>query len=100
MKEEYQRMSNLKHRDRITSSDINFIQSMHNKYCSQLKKNICWQCPNSIREAIQDLLRFVEKNPLQDESKTNTIEQSSGIGEGSPKVPKRSKTGKPSTGSK
>jgi hypothetical protein len=100
MKEEYQRISNLKHRDRITSSDINFIQSMHNKHCSHLKKQICWQCPNSIREAIFDLIHYVEKNPLQDENKTNTIEQPARVGEGSSKVFKGGKSGKPSTGSK
>jgi len=100
MKDEYEKISKLKHRDRITNSDINFIQSMHNKYCSHLRKNICWQCPNSIREAIQDLIRFVENNPLQDENKTNTIEQSSGIGEGSSEVPRRSKGGKSTTGNK
>jgi DUF438 domain-containing protein len=100
MKEEYQKISNLRHRDRITSKDIDFIHSMHNKYCSQLKKNICWQCPNSIREAIQDLIRFVENNPFKDEDKTITIEQPSRIGEGSSEVPKRSKGRKPSTGSK
>lgn len=100
MNEEYQRISNLKHRDRITSGDIGFIQSMHTKYCSALQKNICWQCPNSIREAIFDLIRYVEKNPLQDESKANAIEQPSGIGEGSPKVPKGNKGRKPSAGGK
>ena len=98
MKEDYQRISNLKHRDRITTSDINFTRAMHEKYCSQLKKNICWECPNSIREAIQDLLRFIEKNPLQDENKVDTIEQSSGVGEGSSEVRKRSKTRKPPIG--
>jgi hypothetical protein len=100
MKEEYQKISNLKHRDRITNSDINFIQSMHNKYCSHLCKNICWQCPNSIREAIHDLTRFVENNPFKDENKVDTIQQPSRIGEGSSEVPKRSKGRKPSTGSK
>ena len=99
MKEDYQKISNLKHRDRITSSDINFTRSMHGKYCSHLKKNICWECPNSIREAIYDLINYIEKNPLQDESKTYTIKQPSGSGEGSPKVFKGGKSGKPSTGS-
>lgn len=98
MKEDYQRISNLRHRDRITSKDIDFTRSMHDKYCGQLKKQICWQCPNSIREAIHDLLRFIENNPLQDENKVNTIEQSSGVGEGSPEVPKGSKTRKPPIG--
>lgn len=100
MNEDYEKMSKLKHKDRITSKDINFIQSMHNLYCVDLKKVICWSCPNSIREAIQDLTRYVEKNPLQDESKDITIEQPTRIGEGSPKVLKGSKVGKPSTGSK
>jgi len=100
MKEDYEKISKLKHRDRITNSDINFIQSMHSKYCSSLKKNICWQCPNSIREAIQDLLRYTENNPLKDESENNTIIQSSGSGEGDKQVPRRSKSGKPSDSSK
>lgn len=99
MKEDYQKISNLKHRDRITSSDINFTRSMHGKYCSHLKKNICWECPNSIREAIYDLINYVEKNPLKDESKTDTIKQPARTGEGSPEVFKGSKGGKPSTGS-
>lgn len=98
MKEDYQKISNLKHRDRITSSDINFTRSMHGKYCSHLKKQICWECPNSIREAIFDLINYIEKNPLQDENKTNTIQQPSGIAEGSPEVSKRSKSGKPAIG--
>lgn len=100
MKEEYQKINNLIHRDRITSSDVNFIQSMHSKYCFKLCKNICWQCPNSIREAIFDLINYVKNNPLQDESKTDTIKQPSGSGEGSPEVLKGSKGRKPSTGSK
>lgn len=100
MKEDYERMIKLRHRDRITSSDINFTRAMHNKYCSHLKKQICWECPNSIREAIFDLIHYVEKNPLQDESKIDTIQQSSGVGEGGTEVPKRSKVRKSSTGSK
>jgi hypothetical protein len=99
MKEEYQRISNLKHRDRITSSDINFIQSMHNKHCSHLKKQICWQCPNSIREAIFDLINYVEKNPLQDENKIDTINEPVGSGKGSTKVLKGSKGGESTTSS-
>ena len=100
MKEDYNKISNLKHRDRITSSDINFTRSMHSKYCSHLKKQICWVCPNSIREAIFDLINYIEKNPLQDESKTDTIQQPTRIGEGGTEVSKRSKSGKPSAGSK
>ena len=100
MKEDYQKISNLKFRDRITSKDIDFTRSMHGIYCGHLKKNICWECPNSIREAIYDLINYVEKNPLQDESKTDTINELTGIGEGSPKVSKGNKSGKPSTGSK
>jgi hypothetical protein len=98
MKEDYNKISNLKHRDRITPSDINFTRSMHGKYCSHLKKQICWECPSSIREAIYDLINYVEKNPLQDESKTNTSEQPAGSGEGSTKVFKGNKGGKPATG--
>jgi hypothetical protein len=98
MKEDYNRISNLRHRDRITSKDIDFTRSMHDKYCGQLKKQICWQCPNSIREAIHDLLRFIENNPLQDESKVDTIKQPAGSGERSPKVFKGSQGGKSSTG--
>jgi hypothetical protein len=98
MKEDYNKINNLKFRDRITSKDIDFTRSMHDKYCGQLKKQICWQCPNSIREAIYDLINYVEKNPLQDESKTDTIKQPTRTGEGSPEVSKRSKGGKPSTG--
>lgn len=100
MKEDYEKISKLKHRDRITSSDINFIQQMHSKYCSSLKKNICWQCPNSIREAIFDLLRYTENNPLKDESENITIIQSSGSGEGNKQVSGRSKNGKSSNGGK
>jgi hypothetical protein len=100
MKEDYNRINNLKFRDRITSKDIDFTRSMHSKYCIHLKKQICWECPNSIREAIFDLINYIEKNPLKDESETNTIQQPSGIGARSPEVSKRSKSGKPSTGSK
>lgn len=100
MKEDYNRINNLKFRDRITSKDIDFTRSMHDKYCGQLKKQICWQCPNSIREAIFDLIKYVENNPLQDENKTDTIQQPAGTGEGSPEVSKGSKSRKPSTGSK
>jgi hypothetical protein len=100
MKEDYNRINNLKFRDRITSKDIDFTRSMHDKYCAQLKKQICWQCPNSIREAIFDLINYIEKNPLQDENKIDTINEPTGTGEGSPKVSKGSKSGKSSTGSK
>lgn len=100
MKEDYNRINNLKFRDRITSKDIDFTRSMHSKYCSHLKKQICWECPNSIREAIFDLINYIEKNPLQDENKIDTINELTGTGEGSPEVSKRSKSGKPSTGSK
>jgi hypothetical protein len=96
--EDYNKINNLKFRDRITSKDIDFTRSMHDKYCGQLKKQICWQCPNSIREAIYDLINYVEKNPLQDESKTDTIKQPAGTGERSPKVLKGSKSGKPAIG--
>jgi hypothetical protein len=81
MNEEYNKISKLKFRDRITNSDIVFIQQMHQKYCSQLKKNICWQCPNSIREAMFDLFNYIEKNPIIDESQVNTIKQSDLVGE-------------------
>ena len=100
MKEEYEKISNLKHRDRITNSDINFIQSMHSKYLSYLRKNICWQCPNSIREAMFDLLNYVEKNPLQDEGKIITEQRSAEVGGDSEQVPTRSKSGKRSNGGK
>ncbi len=99
MKEDYNRINNLKFRDRITSKDIDFTRSMHDKYCGQLKKQICCQCPNSIREAIYDLINYIEKNPLQDESKTDTIKQPAGPGERSPKVFKGSQGGEPATGS-
>ena len=98
MKEDYQKISNLKHRDRITSSDVSFTRSMHGKYCSHLKKNICWECPNSIREAIFDLINYIEKNPLKDESKTDTIKQPTRTGEGSPEVFKGGKGRKPAAG--
>jgi len=98
MKEDYNKINNLKFRDRITSKDIDFTRSMHGKYCMHLKKNICWECPSSIREAIFDLINYIEKNPLKDESKTDTIKQPSGLGEGSPKVSKGGKSGKPTTG--
>lgn len=97
MKEHYEKILKLRYRDRITSSDVNFIQSMHIIYCSQLKKNICWQCPNSIREAIFDLIHYVEKNPLQDESKDITIEQPIRTREGDKQIPKGDKNRKPST---
>jgi hypothetical protein len=99
MKEDYQKISNLKFRDRITSKDIDFTRSMHVKYCSHLKKNICWECPNSIREAIYDLINYVEKNPLQDENKIDTINEPVGSGKGSPKVFKGSKGGESTTSS-
>ena len=75
MKEDYNKINALKFRDRITPKDIGFTREAHGKYCGCLKKNICWECPNSIREAIYDLINYVEKNPLQDESKDITIEQ-------------------------
>ena len=100
MKEDYEKISKLRYRDRITNSDINFIQQMYNKYCSQLKKNICWQCPNSIREAIFDLLRHIENNPLQDESKNDTIDKPGGSGERDKPIPGRSKSGKLTDGNK
>jgi hypothetical protein len=100
MKEEYEKISKLRHRDRITNSDINFIQSMHNKYVSHLRKNICWQCPNSIREAMFDLFNYVEKNPLQDESKIITEQRPTEVGGDSEQVPTRSKGGKRSNGGK
>ena len=100
MKEDYNKINNLRFRDRITPSDINFTKSMHGKYCSHLKKNICWECPSSIREAIFDLINYIEKNPLQDENKIDTINEFTGTGEGSPKVFKGSKSGKSTTGSK
>jgi len=100
MKENYEKISKLKHRDRITNSDINFIQSMHNLYCSSLKKNICWQCPNSIREAIFDLLKYIEKNPLQDENKNDTGSRLTEIGETGKSILGGSKSGKRSNGGK
>ncbi len=100
MKEEYEKISNLRYRDRITNSDINFIQSMHNLYCGHLKKNICWQCPNSIREAMFDLLNYVEKNPLQDEGKIITEQRSTEVRNDNEQVPTRSKSGKRSNGGK
>jgi len=100
MKEEYEKISKLRHRDRITQKDISFIQEMHNKYCTHLKKNICWQCPNSIREAMFDLLNYVEKNPLQDESKIITEQRPTEVRSDSEQVPTRSKSGKRSNSSK
>jgi len=100
MKEDYEKISKLRHRDRITNSDINFIQSMHNKYCSALKKNICWQCPNSIREAIFDLLRYIENNPLQDENKNVTESRSTEIRTPSESVSRPNKSGKRPNGNK
>ncbi len=87
MKENYEKISKLVHRDRITSSDINFIQSMHNLYCSQLKKNICWQCPASIREAINDLINYVKNNPIKDESEIIKEQRPTKIGGTSKQVP-------------
>jgi hypothetical protein len=85
MNDEYEKIKKLRFRDRITSSDINFIQQMHPKYCGHLQKNICWQCPASIREALFDLLRFIEwyekKIQLENESQVNTIKQSDLVGE-------------------
>lgn len=100
MKEEYEKISKLRYRDRITSKDVSFIQEMHNKYVSHLRKNICWQCPNSIREAMFDLLNYVEKNPLQDEGKIITEQRSAEIRGDSEQVPTRSKSGKRSNGGK
>lgn len=70
MNEEFEKIKKLRFRDRITTSDINFIQSVYPKHCGELKKNICWQCPNSIREALFDLLRFVEvsEQKIKDEN--------------------------------
>ncbi len=84
MNEEFEKIKKLRFRDRITSSDISFIQSMHTKHCSQLKKNICWQCPNSIREALFDLLRFVEvteqKIKEDNESQVNKLDEPDMVG--------------------
>jgi hypothetical protein len=100
MKEDYDKISKLRFRDRITSGDINFIQSMHKKYCDHLKKNICWQCPNSIREALFDLLNYVEKNPLKDESENIDESGYTEIGDDSESIPGKSKSGKRSNSSK
>lgn len=78
MKEEYLKIANLRHRNKITSKDISFIKEMHDKYTASLKKNICWGCPLSIREAMFDLLNYIEKNPIQEnETSENTTEQRS-----------------------
>lgn len=98
--EDYEKISKLRYRDRITNGDINFIQSMHSKYCSSLKKNICWQCPNSIREAMFDLFKYIEKNPLKNESENTTIIEPSGSGEGDKQISGRGKTRKSSNGDK
>lgn len=86
MKEEYEKIKKLRFRDRITTSDINFIREMHPKYCGSLQKNICWQCPNSIREALFDLLRFIEtyeqKIKAEDENQVNKLNEPDMAGEG------------------
>jgi hypothetical protein len=53
----------------------------------------------SIRRSIYDLINYVEKNPLQDENKIDTINEPVGSGKGSPKVLKGSQGGEPATGS-
>jgi len=104
MKEEFNKISKLRFRDRITSSDISFIQQMHPKYCGHLMKNICWQCPNSIREALFDLLRFIEayeikiqneleieKKMLDNENQINTEQGFTEIGENDKSISKGNK---------
>ena len=101
MKEEYQKISLLKHRNKITSKDIAFIKEMHQKYLYKLEKNICWGCPLSIREAMWDLLHYVEKNPIQEnETSENITEQRSPeAGISSESIPPKRRGRKPSTGS-
>lgn len=94
MKEDYKKMINLKFRDRITPSDINLCKEMHDKYCGQLKKVICWSCPSSIREAIWDLQNYIEKNPLKDESQDIREQGPTEAGEDSESVPRRNKSRK------
>mgnify|MGYP000843998409 CR=1 FL=1 len=100
MIEEYKRISNLKHRDRFTKSDDDFIRTMHQKYCKHLNKVYCWICPSDIRLAAFDLMNYVEKNPLQDESKIITEQRPAEVGGDSEQVPTRSKSGKRSNGGK
>jgi len=100
MKEDYEKILKLKHRDRITSKDISFIKEMHEKYLSSLRKVICWQCPASIREAMFDCIRFVENNPIEDETKTITEQRPSEIGENSERLSGTSKSGKRSNSNK
>ena len=98
MKEEYHKISLLRFRNKITTKDVSFIKEMHEKYCSFLKKNICWQCPQSIREAMFDLLNYTEKNTLPDETdKTITEQRSTEIRETSEPVPAKKRGRKPST---
>ena len=92
MIEEYKRISNLKHRDRFTKSDDDFIRTMHQKYCKHLNKVYCWICPSDIRLAAFDLMNYVEKNPLQDESKIITEQRPAEVGGDSEQVPTRSKS--------
>lgn len=100
MKEDYEKILKLRHRDRITSKDISFIKEMHEKYCGSLKKVICWQCPNSIREAMFDCIRYVENNPIKDESEVITEQRPSEVGKASEPVHRTSKSGKRSNSSK
>ena len=85
MNEEFEKIKKLRFRDRITTSDITFISQMHPKYVGHLQKKICWQCPNSIREALFDLLRFVEtydqKIKTENESQVNKLNEPDMAGE-------------------
>lgn len=79
MEQEYKKISLLKTRNTITTSDLAFIKAMHEKYCGYLKKKLCWGCPSSIREAIFDLTNYIEKNPIDGEenkASENSKEQS------------------------
>lgn len=104
MREEFEKINKLRFRDRITSNDIAFIQAMHPKYCGHLMKNICWQCPSSIREALFDLLRFIEtyeikiqneleleKKMLDNENQIDTEQRPAKIGKDDKSIHKSSK---------
>ena len=94
MREHYQRISNLRFKDRIGSAEIKFAREMYDLYLSHLKKVICWDCPMSVRVAIYDLIDYVEKNPLQDENQTISEPGLTETGNDIEQVLTRSKGGK------
>ena len=63
-------------KSRIDQNDLGKLKSVYESLINhRTKKIIDWQCPFCVRNVIQELIVYSEKNEVIDESKTNTIEQ-------------------------